>query len=45
MEKSKIKINIETGEIEIEGTEEFVKEQINNIENIRKLVKGLKKID
>lgn len=30
MDKSRVKICIQTGEIEFEGSEEFVKEQINN---------------
>jgi len=35
-EKTKIKINIETGDFEVQGTEEFVKEQIKNLNKLRK---------
>lgn len=42
MDKSKIKINIETGEIEIEGSQQFIEQQLDNLENIIEIISNVK---
>ena len=42
MESTKVKINIKSGEIEFEGSQEFVQEQMDNLESILKLLSSRK---
>ena len=39
MENTKVKINIKSGEIEFEGSEEFVQSQMDNLDSIIRLLK------
>jgi len=38
MEKTRVKINLNTGEIEFEGSEEFVQNQIDNLETVINII-------
>lgn len=45
MEKARIKINLSLGEIEFEGTEEFVKTQISNLSDLLEIVSQIQQND
>ncbi|MBU2515105.1 hypothetical protein KJ966_27630 [bacterium] len=42
MESTRVKINLQSGEIEFEGSEEFVQNQIDNLDSVIKLLSSVK---